>query len=208
MVILKKPKSDKGVKGQLRQLVRELGVEVLRGTKETGKEVVMGFTRLPGELLMGAQNIDKGKNNWENEWLKDKDKEKNRTPISEKTGEHSNINPEGIQQKSDQAQIEQLQRRLSSTLNQQFTKPSSTSEYGQEQAKKYQEEHKPIYEKIWGEREEAQRAQAQRAQQSQGANLAATGSKRKAGDWRHGAKRKGPSPQDLNRSEFAGKGKQ
>jgi len=208
MAFFKKPKSDNSVKGQLRNLIRDIGFETAREVKEVGKEVIKGVTQLPVGLVSEARTAPgSGTGDWEKDWLKDADKEKSRLPLSEKEGGHSKINPSEIVKKDDAAEIERVKRQISGTLNQTYNRPSSASEYAQELARKQQAEQKPVYDKGWEEREEQKKRQAQRPQT--GVNLAATGSKRKAGDWQHGTRRKkGPTPQDLNRAEFAGKGKQ
>ena len=93
MVILKRAKGDtSGVKGGLRSIFGALKDESIEAFKETGKEIIKGVTMLPRDLIAGAQpgNGEKGKS-WEDEWLKDKDK--NKPPVSEKEGEHSKIDP-------------------------------------------------------------------------------------------------------------------
>jgi hypothetical protein len=205
MVFFKKPKSNSSVKGQLRNLLRDISFESAKEIREVGKEVIKGVTMLPSELLTGAKS--ESSNDWEKDWLKDQDKEKARPPLSPKEGGHSQINPAEFAKKNDQPEIEKVQRQLAQTLNQTYSHPSVASEYGQELARKRQSEQKSVYEKIWEERKEERERQAKAPQAA--ANLSSTGSKRQAGDWRHGTKRKrGPSPQELNRTEFAGKGKQ
>jgi len=182
MAFFKKPQSN-SVKGQLRNLIREIAFETGRELKETGKEIIKGVTM----LSLSTESVP----------------EKN---LHTKEGEHTKINPEEIAKKNDQAEIEKVKRQISGSLNQTYSRASSASEYGQEQARKYQSEHKPVYNKYWEEREEERRQQAQKPVTK--VNLAATGSKRKAGDWRHGTKRKrGPSPQEQT-PEHAGRGKQ
>jgi len=205
MVFFKKPKSNSSVKGQLQNLVREIGIESAKEIREVGKEVMRGVTMLPSELLTKGKS--ESSSDWEKDWFKDQDKEKPRPPLSPKEGGHSQINPAEFATKNDQSEIEKVKRQLAQTLNQTYSRPSNASEYGQELARTRQAEQKPLYEKLWEEREEEQKRQARAPQAA--ANLSSTGAKRQAGDWRHGAKRKrGPSPQELNRTEFAGKGKQ
>ena len=179
MAFFKKPKSDSAVRNQLKNLAREIGIETVRELKETGKELI----GMRPEVKNPSKTPDK---DWADEWLKNKDPDK--PPVSNKIGEFSSINPKQQLEKNDQQELRQVQAKL----NQLFSQPKDQSEQA-----------KPIYDQSWKERQEKQQQQSQQRQAAPA--LGATGSARARGDWRHGAKRKRqPTPQELNRTEFRG----
>ncbi len=179
MAFYKNPKSNSSVKGQLKNLAREVGIETIRELKETGKEI----------LRFGAEsknNQAKNNQNWAQEWLKDQGT--NRPPISDNTGEHSTLDLKNQFGRHEQQELKQVQAKLSQLFSQQKEKQTEKS----------------VYEQSWqGRQEQAQ--QRNQKQMPSAANLQGTGSARQRGDWRHGAKRKRQStPQELNRTEFKG----
>jgi len=192
MAFFKKPKKTDSIRGQLGGLVRQIGVEVVGELKETGKE------------LLGMRSVEKirsqqSEKSWADEWLKDHDK--NKPPISEHTGGHSKVDVKQSFNQQDSKSLKQVQERL----NQMYSQPSNQSEYGKQQQQEQQQASQSVYHKNWEERQQknAEFSKAQNAQQR--VSLAATGSKRKAGDWMKGAKRKRQAtPQELNRAEFRG----
>lgn len=191
MVFFKKPKKNDSVRGQLGGLARAIGAEVVGELKETGKEML-------GMRKMEKTQSPSLKKNWADEWLKDQDQ--NKPPISEKLGEHSPLNLQQEFGKQEDRELKQVQAKL----NQMYTQASSESEYGKAKIQEKQQANQPVYDQVWKERQEKQQQQ-QRLASASSAGLASTGSKRRAGDWRHGAKRKRQAtPQELNRTEFKG----
>lgn len=165
MVILKKTHSDDSVRGQLRNLIRQIGIETEEGLKETGKEIVRGATLKTSEQAPFSQD---------------------------KTGEHTKINPQKAFQEADRAEIAKIQAALHRTQTQ--TPPSQKEE--------------SIQDKKWREKEQA-RQELTKKQVAQPVNLAATGSKRRAGDWRRGTKlKKGINPMEMHPEYSAARGKQ
>ena len=191
MVFFKKAKKSDSIRGQLGGLAKQIGIEVVGELKETGKEM-LGMRKVERNSL--AQN----ERNWADEWLKEQNQDPNKPPISDKTGGHSGLDLKEQFQKSQQQELKQVQARL----NQMYSQPSSQSEYGQAKIQEKRQTNQPIYDQVWKEK---QQQQQQAAKVASSPGLAATGSKRKAGDWRHGAKRKRQAtPQELNRTEFRG----
>lgn len=190
MVIIKKPNDPSTVKGGVKSIFGALREESIEQLKEVKKDISRSF---------GSEPVSGEKpKSWEDEWLKDKDK--NNPPISEKEGGHSQIDPAKMMEKSTEKDLAAVRNRL----NQQFTRASSTSEYGKEQAQKYQQEHTPIYDKIKQEEEQKRKQQQQAAAQQQGPVGPPKG-KPKGG---LGKKKHKASPMELNRAEFRGaKGK-
>ena len=182
-------KNDSGVKGQLRNLIRDIGIETLSEVKELGKEMVRGVT------MIDTSSTKTDQKSWQEEWLKDNDPSK--PPISEKTGEHSKLDIESKLKQEEQRDLKQVQN----NLRQMYSKPSPDSTYGQELAQDRQKENKPIYDKLWQEREEKRQV----GQRQHSSSVPVTTQKRKRGDWRGGTKKKRTaSPQELNRAEFSG----
>ena len=184
-------KNDAGVKRQLVNLIRDIGIETLGEVKELGKEVVRGVTMLDTAPI-NSKNPDQ--KSWADEWLKDNDPSK--PPVSEKMGEHSKLDVESKLKQEEQRDLRQVQN----NLRQMYSKVSPDSSYGQKLAQDRQNENKPIYDKLWQEREE--KSQAGLRQQS--TNVPIMTQKRKRGDWRGGVKKKkAPTPQELGRSEYS-----
>ena len=191
MAFFKKPKKNDSIHGQLGGLAKQIGIEVVGELKETGKEM-LGMRKV--ERSSPAQS----EKNWADEWLKNQDQ--NKPPISEKLGEHSPLN---LQQEFGKQEDREL-RQVQAKLNQMYTQASSESEYGKAKIQEKQQANQPVYDQVWKERQEKQQQQ-QTTKVASSPGLAATGSKRPAGDWRHGAKRKRQAtPQELNRAEFRG----
>lgn len=198
MVILKKAKGDtSGIKGGLKSIFGAFKDEGIEQLKEVKKDIARSLTGDPGG--------DKPKS-WEDEWLKDKDK--NKPPVSEKEEGHSKIDPAKMMKGSDEQNLEATRRKIAAALNSQYYRPSQTSEYGKQQAQKYQEEHKPVYDKQQQEAEQKRQQQQKAAAQQQGQGLAMpTKGTSNRGSVLSKKKHK-PSPMELNRAEFRGaKGK-
>ncbi|MFA6005970.1 MAG: hypothetical protein WC775_05835 [Patescibacteria group bacterium] len=204
MVIIKKAKNDSGIRGGLRSIGSAIREESIEALKVTSKELVRGVTMLPRDLLTGALGGEPGadKKSWEDEWLKDKDK--NNPPVSEKEGQHSKIDPAQMMKGSEEQKLQMARNRIASALNSQYTHASSASEYGKEQAQKYQQEHEPIHVRLQREADQ-QRQQQQQAAAQQPGPVGPPSGKTKG---RPGKQKHQPSPMELNRAEFRGaKGK-
>jgi hypothetical protein len=178
MVVHKKPKNANSVFGQLGGLAKDIGIEVVSELKETGKEMV--------GLRKASENNRESQKDWAEEWLKDKDP--NKPELSDKTGKFSPLDVKNQLKSEDQKELKQVQAKLS-----QMYKTASSKQ-----------ESRPVYDKLWQE-EEQKKQEAKKQAASKPADLMATGSKRRRGDWRAGAKRKRQAtPQELNRAEFQG----
>ena len=55
MLQTQKQTNDDSITGQLRSLIRDIGVETVEAIKETGKEILKGVTMLPAETVMKAK---------------------------------------------------------------------------------------------------------------------------------------------------------
>jgi hypothetical protein len=211
MAFFKKPTTNSSVKGQLKNLFRDVTLEIGKELKETGKEMVKGVTMLPKELLEGlfspngasTSSSDKKDKSWEEEWLKNNKDNKDKPPLSDKEGGHSKIDPNKPFEKEGKAQEEAIRRRLASTLNSQYTRTSSQSTYGQQKQKEEQEKRTPVYDKLQKEKKDRDDQQKQQAAQRGNNNLPAQSFKRKTGDWKHGTKRKKSRDQSMGNNEFA-----
>ena len=207
MVILKKAKGDtSGIKGGLRSVFGAFKDESVEALKQTGKELVKGVTMLPRDLLVGALSGEspQDKKSWEDEWLKNKDK--NKPPVSDKEGGHSEINPAKMMQGSEEQKLETARRKIAMELNSRFTRSSATSEYGREQAQEYQKKHKPIYDQIQEEEKQKKEQQQRAAAQQQGQGLAMPTKGTSTRGSVLSKKKHKPSPQELNRIEYRSSG--
>ena len=202
--------SDNSITGQLRSLIRDIGVETVEGIKETGKEVLKGVTMLSSETVMKAKIEDlsmkdqKGDSDWAKEWLGDKEN-KDKISISQQEGGHSNIDAKKTFAKQDKQKFERIGNKIQQSLHRQYSQVSPSSQYGQRLAEAEKAKQKSVYEKNWEEREQQKQITEQ---QQKSVGLPQISGKRKRGDWMHGIGKKKQSAQEINRSEFVGgKGK-
>lgn len=192
MVILKKPTIAKAV-------VKD-GFEQF---KEAGRDILTGLDQ---RTASSDKPKDGKEKSWEDEWLKNKDK-KDKPPVSDKEGEHSKIDPAKTFGEHDKRSEEAARSRIASMLNSRFTQASQTSEHGRAEAQKKQEENKPIYDKLWEEKEQEKKRREDQAAKQQG-SVASPQGKTGRGTALVGKKKRQPSPMELNRAEFRGaKGK-
>lgn len=192
MVILKKPTIAKAV-------VKD-GFEQF---KEAGRDILTGLDQ---RTASSDKPKDGKEKSWEDEWLKNKDK-KDKPPVSDKVGEHSKIDPAKTFGEHDKRSEEAARSRIASMLNSRFTQASQTSEHGRAEAQKKQEENKPIYDKLWEEKEQEKKRREDQAAKQQG-SVASPQGKTGRGTALVGKKKRQPSPMELNRAEFRGaKGK-
>lgn len=164
-----------GVRGQLGQLGKDVGIETFKEVKKLGKEVAKGIKNIPGEFIgsrsTGAEKDQKGQEgqkekNWADEWLKNEKKDPN-TKIAEKTGGHTQINPAKISEQQSEAETARIAARLHSLYSrssgvtgeeqriaqEEQLKAMSPHERQQreEQQKKDQEAQKPKSEVVGGQ---------------------------------------------------------
>ncbi|MEK9179305.1 MAG: hypothetical protein AAB893_02450, partial [Patescibacteria group bacterium] len=129
---------------------------------------------------------------------------KDKPPMSEKEGGHSKLDAEKTFGEHDKKSEEAARSKIASMLNSRFTQASQTSEHGRAEAQKKQEENKPIYDKLWEEKQKEKKRQEEQAAKQQQIGVASPQGKTGRGTALIGKKKHQPSPMELNRTEFKG----